>query len=570
MSDNKVIGRVLATEKCPTTIDKFTFWTKSSLILNPFDVVKIQHVNGSYSYGVIEDIAHITDAVSFLTNFISSDFGDVDVEANTLRVGMNYVTAKVACNDKNIYIPLQNNAKVMLANAEEINYALGLNGIRNPLVCGYLEMYEGTEGHKKVILPVNLNSKFIIGPEGAHLNISGISGLAAKTSYAMFLMKSIQDRYLYKAQSEDDEDSVAFVMFNVKGKDLLAIDEFNDFSDDKNPEKAKEKIVKQYESLGLTPEPFKNVHYYYPYSIPKTAHWNTYLSPEEVDDKIATGKGKMYKYVYEYDKENLDLMFANVDDSTQTMDSIITYIMSGQGKFGSISTWQEFLECVKEKCNPEKSSTDKEIAVTSWRKFYRIINKSITDNRIFANRIVEQSGETRLGDALKYIKKNEVHVIDIAKLSEDKQAYVFGDAIRTIYDLQLGQYDGDANVNPPSRIVIFIDELNKYASKETPKNSPILRQVLDVAERGRSLGVVLFAAEQFRSAIHDRVTGNCSTHAYGRTNSIEITKGDYRSIPEVYKTMMTRLNQGEYIIQNPIFRSLLNIKFPKPIYKQFK
>lgn len=569
MSDNKVIGRVLATEKCPTTIDKFTFWTKSSLILNPFDVVKIQHVNGSYSYGVIEDIAHITDAASFLTNFISSDFGDVDVEANTLRVGMNYVTAKVACNDKNIYIPLQNNAKVMLANAEEINYALGLNGIRNPLVCGYLEMYEGTEGHKKVTLPVNLNSKFIIGPEGAHLNISGISGLAAKTSYAMFLMKSIQDRYLYKAQSEDDEDSVAFVMFNVKGKDLLAIDEFNDFSDDKNPEKAKERIIKQYEDLKLTPEPFKNVHYYFPFSTPRTSQWNTYLSPEEVDDKIATGKGKMYKYIYEYDKENLDLMFANVDDSTQTMDSIITHIMSGQGKFGSISTWQEFLESVEEMCKTGKGNSN-EIAVTSWRKFYRIIKKSISDNKIFANRIVDSQGETRLGDALKYIKKNEVHVIDIAKLSEDKQAYVFGDAIRTIYDLQLGQFDGDANVEPPSRIVIFIDELNKYASKETPKNSPILRQVLDVAERGRSLGVVLFAAEQFRSAIHDRVTGNCSTHAYGRTNSIEITKGDYRSIPEVYKTMMTRLNQGEYIIQNPIFRSLLNIKFPKPIYKQFK
>ena len=175
-----------------------------------------------------------------------------------------------------------------------------------------------------------------------------------------------------------------------------------------------------------------------------------------------------------------------------------------------------------------------------------------------------------MGDALKSIKKNEVHVIDIAKLSEDKQAYVFGDAIRTIYDLQLGQFSGEEGIDPPSRIVIFIDELNKYASTEVPKNSPILRQVLDVAERGRSLGVVLFAAEQFRSAIHDRVTGNCSTHAYGRTNSIEVTKNDYKSIPPVYKTMMTRLNQGEYIIQNPIFRSLLSIKFPKPIYKQFK
>lgn len=567
---NTIIGRVLATEKNPTTIDNFTFWTDPELILNPFDIVKVQHVNNSFSYGVIEDIAHITDAASFLTNFISSDFGDVNAEENTLRVGMNYVTAKVVCNTENIYIPLQSNAKVMLATAEEINYALGLNDIRNPLVCGYLEMYEGTKGCEKVTLPVNLNSKFIIGPEGAHLNISGISGLASKTSYAMFLLKATQDSYMKKDPQNEDEDSVAFVLFNVKGKDLLAIDQLNDFSDERNPEQARKDTFAKYEKLGLAAEPFKNVQYYYPYSIPKTRHWNTYMTPEEVEDNIKKKKAKKYKYIYKYDKENLDLMFANIDDSTQTMESIISYIMSGQGKFNQVSDWQEFLEAVKEKCSTETSGKDKEIPVASWRKFYRIINKSITDNKIFARDIREDEGETRIGDALKYIKKNEVHVIDIAKLSEDKQAYVFGDAIRTIYDLQLGQYAGEEGVNPPSRVVIFIDELNKYASKETPKNSPILRQVLDVAERGRSLGVVLFAAEQFRSAIHDRVTGNCSTHAYGRTNSIEVTKSDYKSIPSVYKTMMTRLKQGEYIIQNPIFRSLLNIKFPKPIYKQFK
>lgn len=567
--ENTIIGRVVATEKKPTTIDDFTFWTDPQLILNPFDIVKVQHVNGSFSYGVIEDIAHITDAASFLTNFISSDFGDVNAEENTLRVGMNYVTAKVVCNTKNIYIPLQSNAKVMLATAEEINYALGLNDIRNPLVCGYLEMYDGTKGCEKVTLPVNLNSKFIIGPEGAHLNISGISGLASKTSYAMFLLKAIQDSYM-KKNSENEEDSVAFVLFNVKGKDLLAIDQINDFADEQNSDAVRKDTFAKYEKLGLAPEPFKNVRYYYPYSIPKTRHWNTYMTPEEVEDNIKTKKAKKFKYIYKYDKDNLDLMFANIDDSTQTMEAIISYIMSGQGDFNRVNDWQGFLEAVKNKCSTENAGKDKEIPVASWRKFYRIINKSITDNKIFARDIREDEGETRIGDALKYIKKNEVHVIDIAKLSEDKQAYVFGDAIRTIYDLQLGQYAGEEGVNPPARIVIFIDELNKYASKETPKNSPILRQVLDVAERGRSLGVVLFAAEQFRSAIHDRVTGNCSTHAYGRTNSIEVTKSDYKSIPPVYKTMMTRLKQGEYIIQNPVFRSLLNIKFPKPIYKQFK
>ncbi len=568
---DNLIGRVLATEKKPTTIDDFTFWTDPDLILNPFDIVKVSHVDDSYSYGVIEDIGHITDATSFLTNFISSDFGDVNIEAPTLRVGMNYVSAKIICNTKNIYIPVQNNAKVMIATPEEIEYALGLKDIKNPVVCGYLEMYAGNKHYEKVTLPVNLNSKFIIGPEGAHLNISGISGLASKTSYAMFLLKAIQDRYLSKEYQNDDfdDDSVAFVLFNVKGKDLLAIDQLNDFSDEKNPETEKEKTLAKYIELGLSAEPFKNVQYYYPYSVPNTRHWNTYLSAEEVADNITLKKAHNFKYIYKYDKENLDLLFSNIDDSTQTMDAIISHIMSGQGKFGSIDNWQEFLEAVREMFASDNKNSDKEIPKVSWRKFYRIVNKGITDNKIFARTIDESKRETRLGDALKYIKKNEVHVIDIAKLSEDKQAFVFGDAVRAIYDLQLGQYSGDEGVTPPSRIVIFIDELNKYAGKETPKNSPILRQILDVAERGRSLGVVLFGAEQFRSAIHDRVTGNCSTNAYGRTNSTEVAKGD-RSVPSVYKTMMTRLKQGEYIIQNPVLRSMLSIKFPKPIYKQFK
>jgi hypothetical protein len=53
---SKLIGKVFATEKCPTSVDKFTFWTNQNLILNPFDLVKVEHVNGSHSYGMIEDI----------------------------------------------------------------------------------------------------------------------------------------------------------------------------------------------------------------------------------------------------------------------------------------------------------------------------------------------------------------------------------------------------------------------------------------------------------------------------------------------------------------------------------
>ena len=553
----KVIGKVIATEKNPSTIDDFYFWTKQDLILNPFDVVKINHLQHSISYGVIEEISHITDTANFLADYVSNDFGDVDAVENTHRIGMNYVKAKVIGNTGNIYIPLINNQKVELANENEVAEALGLKNVKNPVTCGYLEMYNGDED--KIILPVQMDSRFLIGPEGAHLNISGISGLAAKTSYAMFLLKAIQDKCM---SNPDQDDDVAFVLFNVKGKDLLALDEPNEY----DSVAEKKATYALYEKLHMSTEPFKNVQYYYPYAANKIG--NTYLNKTAYDNQRSQGIAHLYKYSYEEDKDNLDLMFASMDDPQQTMDSILNYIISNQGSFGGLDGWDDFLEEIQKYCRAG-SGGDKEITVNSWRKFNRIIRKSIYRNEIFDS--VRNNGEeVRIGEALKHIKKDEVHVIDIAKLNEDMQGFVFGDAIRTIYDLQLGQFSEDKNVNPPKKIVIFIDELNKYASTDTPKSSPILRQILDIAERGRSLGIILFSAEQFRSAIHNRVTGNCSTHAYGRTNAIEIAKPDYKFVPPVYKNMMTRLKQGEYIIQNPVFRSLLNIKFPKPIYKQYK
>lgn len=560
---SKLIGRVLATEKVPTTMDKFNFWTNSDLKLHAFDIVKVEHIDKSFTFGVIENISHITDAQSFLTNFISSDFGDVELDEPTLRVGMNYAEAMVSFNNKNLYTPVHNNAKVYLASAEEITMALGLDKIENPLVCGSLKMYEGTS--EEVTLPVNLNSKFILGPEGAHLNISGISGLASKTSYAMFLMKSIQDQYL---KSVNGDDSVAFVIFNVKGKDLMAIDKVNNFTND--PPGSKEITLAEYAKLGLSTEPFKNVQYYIPYSSNTSAKQSTYLSKDDIDAYLEDRQLKKFKYVYADDKENIEMMFSNIDDPQQTMESIISKIIDKDDPdFGGLSTWTDFMEKVTENSQKGSNGAKGDISVLSWRKFKRVIRKAIQDD-MFATRVNSANNECRLADELKKIRKNEVRIIDIAKLPEDKQAFVFGDVIRTIYNLKLGEYDAESGVEPPSRIVIFIDELNKYASKDVPKTSPILRELLDVTERGRSLGVVLFAAEQFRSAIHDRVTGNCATHAYGRTNSIETATKDYGSLPSTYKNMLTRLEQGDYLIQNPVFRSLLKIKFPKPIYKQFK
>lgn len=160
------------------------------------------------------------------------------------------------------------------------------------------------------------------------------------------------------------------------------------------------------------------------------------------------------------------------------------------------------------------------------------------------------------------LKPNDVKVIDIAQLDPSIQGFVFGDVIQQVVERMSAKDE-----NTPDQIVIFVDELNKYASNDVPKTSPILRHLLDITERGRALGIILFSVEQFRSAIHDRVKGNCANSAYGRTNFVEVTKPDYHFFGNIYKNMMTRLAPGEYIISNPALRSLVSIEFPYPTFK---
>lgn len=451
------IGKVIATEKVPTTIDSFHFWTQPDTILHPFDVVKVEHLNDSKTFGVIEEISHITDSASFLSSFISNDFGDAELEDTTFRIGMNYVKVKVVGNTKHIDSPVISNHKVYLANADEVKIALGLDNIKNPVVCGYLEMYEDAGKGKKVSLPVHMSSDFLIGPEGAHLNIGGISGLAAKTSYAMFLLRAIQHKYMMEeeehADDEDYENGVAIVAFNVKGKDLLAIDEVNDF---KNDNEKRDEVIAKYKELGLDGTPFQNVKYLYPKSDHN--HKNSYIEVERLKKQVRNKKAYEYTFDYEKDKQNLDLMFSNIDDPNQTIDSIINYIVSGQKPFDNIKEWNRFIEEV-DKMQEAGSSSKKEIPVLSWRKFYRLIKKSISNNSLFS---AVHEGETRIGDMIKNIKANDVYVVDIAKLDSNMQAFVFGNTVREVIDYQLGEkprvIDGKRT---PSKIIIFIDELNK-------------------------------------------------------------------------------------------------------------
>lgn len=553
MSNRKLIGRVSATEKYPSSCDDFQFWLSDDALLSPFDIVRVENkTDHSVTYGVVQDILHITDGVGHLSNYVSSDFGNVDTIPMTRRLSLSYAKVSVIHNTKENFMPVFEGSPVYTADNDDIEIALGLDNIdaKTAIPAGLMK------ASNNVSVPIKYNGDFLVGPEGAHMNISGISGLATKTSYVMFLLKAIQHKY---------RDDVAIIVMNVKGDDLLHVHQPN--------EKITSAQRAEWDTLGVPCEPFENVKYLYPYRKQKDKlHANTALSIEDLSEQFEAKQAANFVYTFEHDIDKVDMLFANVDDPNYTIESILNYIDYGSEFRGDLS-WTDFKDKLKDFCSKGSSkNNNSSILIQSWQRFRRLINNSINDD-IFVNAIssAKEQHQVYLSDEVLNINGGEMMVVDIAGITEQLQCLVFGDIIRSVYSLKHGDFDPDdrkSKKTVPKRIIIFVDELNKYAPSTSSKNSPLLANLLDITERGRSEGVVLFSAEQFRSAIHERIKGNCGTNVYGRTNAIEVSRPDYKFVPAVYANMMNRLKKGDLIIHHPVFKTLLKIQFPFPSYNQ--
>lgn len=164
------------------------------------------------------------------------------------------------------------------------------------------------------------------------------------------------------------------------------------------------------------------------------------------------------------------------------------------------------------------------------------------------------------------LQGGHVYVVDIANLYEHEQMLVFGDLLRTIYQLKAEPPEYGESP-PPEKIIFFVDELNKYAPKGG-RTTPLTQNVLEIAERGRSLGIILMSAQQFMSAVHPRVTGNCATKVIGRSGSTEVTSADYGFLEKDIRSNVTRLDKGELLLSHAIYRQPVKIVFPRPAYRQ--
>jgi len=560
-----VIGKTSATERDANSSDKFNFWLAPKQIANPFDIVQVEHmgeaiVDGkltgkpSRSYGLVTTIEHKTDSPNHLANFVSSNFGDVEENnINTPRVGTNVAKVNILSNNGEIYMPVQSDRPVNFASPEGIQEALGIDTMaqRNRIPAGLIKMSNGAS------TVAYLDQEFILGPEGAHINMCGISGLATKTSFAMFMLQSI----LQKAEKTKDEDGVllsdkiAVIILNVKQGDLLQIDQ----RPDTNPSVEQREM---WEAMGMEPRPFKNTHYLLPRSN-NPGQPNSFIEP--------VSGYQMFAYGLHDAADKLDLLLSDISDQSGAMDALVGDVMqglvNGDAAFRNCNSWDNLLnaEPLAKNGKTEKWSDHYASTVGKLRRHLRRIIRTRSTG-VFTN--ARARNELNLTEQIREIEGGHTYIVDIAKLNDEEQKLVFGDVLRTVYELKAEDPENRVSKKPiPEKVIFFVDELNKYAPSGT-RGSPILEQVLDIAERGRSLGVVLFSAQQFMSAVHSRVTGNCATKILGRTGASEISTPDYRFLDDDLKMNLTRLGKGELIVTHAVYRQPVKIIFPRPAYKQ--
>src|SRR5436190_2444219 len=88
--------------------------------------------------------------------------------------------------------------------------------------------------------------------------------------------------------------------------------------------------------------------------------------------------------------------------------------------------------------------------------------------------------------------------------------------------------------------------------------------LLDLAERGRYLGLVLFSAQQFRSQVHRRVVGNSGSALYGRMDMDELATPGYAVLSPAIRTKLATLEKGQLMVRHPHFAQPIFVRFPKP------
>jgi len=477
-------------------------------------------------YGVVDEVKSAYEGATFHSDVFR-------VESGLLPVGLSTV-AHVAVTrvEPELFVPPRPGRPVRRAAGSDREVALYFDRMQRRFAAGL----------SRNGLPIYGNLEFLDGTRGAHVNISGVSGVATKTTYALFLLYS-----LFHGKRLALSQPAHAIVFNVKGEDLLWPDKPNARLTDADRSK--------YADLGLPVGPFQSVGLWAPPQSGAIALPDTGARMEGVVPYFWTLRefceGRLLRF-----------LFAEADDETSQLAYAVTLV-------------EGYLQA-NLRASPEFSWI--QIDGTRIESFAELVAFVVDNVAVITPRLSSQTQEAFLrrleaaaavvGNMIRAAReteaavhrfdwtKKQVNVIDINRLSDRAKRFVVGVVVKRLMEAKERQ-----GTRWPL-VFLVLDELNKYAPREG--HSPIKEVILDIAERGRSLGVVLIGAQQTASEIERRVTANASFRVVGRLDAAEAQRDEYGFLTAAARARSAILKPGSMFVHQPDVPVPLLVQFPFP------
>jgi DNA helicase HerA-like ATPase len=438
------------------------------------------------------------------------------------------------------YVPPLPGAEVRRATGEERAHALYFDKMARKVPVG-----KGRDG-----APIYLNLEFLDGTRGGHVSISGISGVATKTSFALFLLYSIFQSGVLGKRSVNAK----ALVFSVKGEDLLFLDHTNHRLDGN--------LIADYAELGLPAGAFASVGFYAP-PTPDDPSGRPFVTGR------TSGVTAFWWTLAEFCVgELLPYVFADAEDERNQYTMVIHTVAArlrreatpvGDGAVSIegqiLRTYDALVEFVSERLGDDEARRDWAGPVTGTgtvNAFLRRLRSSLKPLRGIVRGDLPDTPARRVTTA-----NRQVTVVDLHNLPERAQRFVVGVVLAA--ETARKEAAGASGL-----LFTMIDELNKYAPREG--SSPIKEVLLDIAERGRSLGIILVGAQQTASEVERRIVANSSIKVVGRLDPAEAGRPEYGFLPPSQRIRATLAKPGTMFVSQPEIPVPLAVEFPFPAW----
>ena len=440
-----------------------------------------------------------------------------------------------------IYVPPRPGEVVRRATGQERAQALYFDQMTHRVPVG-----RGRDG-----LPIYVNMEFLDGTRGAHVSISGISGVATKTSFALFLLHSIFRSGVLGPRAVNAK----ALVFSVKGEDLLFLDQPNVRLDDD--------LRSAYAELDLPAEPFAS-----------SGFWAPPIPDDQTGRPNVTGRTSgveaFWWTIAEFcSLQLLPYVFADAEDERHQYTIVIHQVAARlrldvvpYGEYGAVrldddvvATYEELVDVIVNRLTDETTRAGWAGPVTgvgTINAFIRRLRSSLRPLRPIIRADLTGTSRRQIST-----QDQQVTVVDLHNLHERAQRFVVGVVLAA-------ETARKEDAGPGGLLFTMIDELNKYAPREG--SSPIKDVLLDIAERGRSLGIILIGAQQTASEVERRIVSNSAIRVVGRLDSAEAGRPEYGFLPASQRIRATLAKPGAMFVSQPEIPVPLAVEFPFPAW----